>query len=267
MPGHTNWQPYKTHVQGGIRNGNFINAQFVLISAGPPFLQDLGVANVVDPVNAGGNDVVFPIGLTQNLAISQNKSVSRIFEIGSDRSYFITGRSVGQLSLSRVMYHGPSLLRAAYAYYGTGSELGTYAIDSLYESTGKLDPLNFPFTDAVGGGATAEDLSNSKVAVKNGLHGVRVPPGFDNWFINLASDLFSQPIGLLIQLKDNEENDYGAVYLENCMIPSHSMAMDSQGLILQESVAIQYERLVPIQNTAVKLVDTIVPDPQGARAF
>ena len=263
MPGHSNWQPYRTHVQGGLREGNFLNGQFVLICAGPPHLSDIGAAGGV----LGGSDVAYPIGLTQNIALTQNKAVSRIFEIGSERSYFITGRTIGQLSLSRVMYHGPSLLRCMYAYYGTGSEPGTYAIDQIFESSGRTNPLNFPFIAGDAAGAEASDLAESQTQVKGGLHGVRIPPGFDNMFINLASDLFAQPIGLLLIFKDNEENDVASVYLEQCYIPTHSLALDSMGLIVQESVGIQYERIVPISNTQVRLVDSIVGDPSGANAF
>jgi len=77
MPGHSNWQPYRTHVQGGLREGNFLNGQFVLICAGPPHLSDIGGAGAGAVL--GGADVAYPIGLTQNIALTQNKAVSRIF--------------------------------------------------------------------------------------------------------------------------------------------------------------------------------------------
>jgi hypothetical protein len=264
MPGLSNWQPYRTHVQGGLREGNFINGQFVLLSAGPPHLQDISAASVANPL-AGGADVVYPIGITQNVAMSQNKAISRIFEIGSERSYFIAGRSVGQLSLSRVLFHGPSLLRVLYAYYATaGADVGTYPIDPLYFSEGTDNPLNYPFIQGEQGSRASD---STKARIKSGLHGVRVPPGFDNFFVNLASDLFAQPIGLLLTLRDNEENNYGSIYLEQCYVPTHSFGVDAQGLIVQESVGIQYERMVPIKSVAVKLVDSILDDPAGAMSY
>jgi hypothetical protein len=262
MPGLKDWNPYETHVQGGLREGNFLNGQFVLICAGPPHLADLGgTAAAGDAANSEGNDVVFPIGLTQNIALSQNKAVSRMFEIGSERSYFITGRTIGQLSLSRVMYHGPSLLRCLYAYYNTSESGGGTPIDSLFVSEGASASTNFPFTQQEGD--SLPESNSSQVNLKSGLHGVKIPPGFDNVFMNLASDLFSQPIGLLLVFRDNEENNVASVYLEQCYVPTHSMALDSQGLIIQESVGIQYERLIPIQGTSVKLVDKIIADPVG----
>lgn len=262
MPGVSDWSPYKTRMQGGLRDGNFLNAQFVLLAAGPPRVADIG-----DFESSGAaGEIAYPIGITQNVALSQNKAVSRIFEIGSERSYFICGRTIGQLSLSRVMYHGPSLLKSLYAYYGSDNSAGgTYAIDSLFESAGKSNPLNFPFTST--GSSSAPDTNESQVRIDGGLHQVRVPPGFDNLFLNLASDLFSQPIGLLLVFRDNNENDVASVYLENCYVPSSSLAFDSQGLIIQEAVSILYERIVPIEGTAVKVVDTIIPDIQGAAAY
>jgi hypothetical protein len=264
MPGLSDWSPYKTHVQGGLRAGQFVNGQFVLICAGPPFLEDIGGGSAVGGADAGAVEVVYPIGLTQNFTLSQNKAISRIFEIGSDRSYFMSGRSVGQVTMFRVMYHGPSLLRSLYAYYGQDSGNGV-KIDPLYQSLGAINPNNFPFTD--GGGNSAVEGSGTLTKISGGLHEVQIPPGYDNMFINLASDLFSQPMGLLLILKDNAENNVSYTYLENCRIPSHTLAIDSQGLIAQESVSIQYERLVPIKVTAVKLLDKILPDLQGGSSF
>lgn len=245
--GLQNWAPYKTHVQGGLKEGNFLNGQFVLICAGPPFFSDISFPEA----GAGADGVmVYPIGLTQNIALSQNKAISRIFEIGSDRSYFISGRSVGQLSLGRVVYHGPSLLRALYAYYDTRTDTdgGSYGVRPLIETGGAGV---FPFQ--TGG------TDNTKA----GLHSVKIPPGYDNMFMNLASDLFSQPLGLLLVFKDNEENTIASVYLDQCYVPQHSMAVDSQGLIMQESVGIQYEKMVPIKLPQLDLIDGMPQDLTG----
>ena len=195
------------------------------------------------------NTIVYPIGLTQNIALSQNKAISRIFEIGSDRSYFISGRSVGQLSLGRVVYHGPSLLRCMYAYYDTtNGGPDEYRIRPLMETAGMgINPFA---TDGADG-------------VSSGLHSVKIPPGYDNMFLNLASDLFSQPLGLLLIFKDNEENNIASVYLDQCYIPQHSLAVDAQGLLIQESVGIQYEKMVPIKLAQLNLVSGILADDTG----
>jgi hypothetical protein len=232
----SNWSPYKAHVQGGLREGNYLNGQFILICAGPPFFSDMGGA---------ATSTVYPIGLTQNVALSQNKAISRIFEIGSDRSYFIAGRSVGQLSLGRVVYHGPSLLRCLYASYSSPGGDGSYAIDPL-----------------VSGVNTAATIMDGATPAKSSgvRHGIRIPPGYDNMFLNLASDLFSQPIGLYLVFKDNEKRTVGSIYLDQCYVPTHSIAVDAQGLIVQESVGIQYERMVPVKTTDISLLDNVLSD-------
>lgn len=250
MAGLKDWSPYSKYVQGGLKDGNFANGQFVLICAGPPHMSNFG-----GPAALGRSDVVYPIGLTQNVSLSHNRAISRIFEIGSERSYFIAGRTVGQLSLSRVYYHGPSLLRCMWAYY---ADTGDYPnVQSLLEnSPGAADPANHPYA---GGPALG-----SSPATTGGLHDVKIPPGFENVFLNLASDLFSQPIGLFLILRDSEENSLAAAYLEQCYVPTHTWATDSQGLVIQESVGVQFERLVPVNTNSVALlrglVDSGAPD-------
>ena len=244
--GLANWQPQATHVQGGLKEGNFLSGQFFIICAGPPFYTQVGFPDAAGADDNIADTTVFPIGLAQNIAMSQNQAISRIFEIGSNRSYFITGRSVGQISFGRIMYHGPSLLRCLYAYYDTSgvADPNAFQVRPLYQNGEGVRPF---LTD---GTQTA--------AVSPNLHTVRVPPGYDNMFLNLASDLFSQPTGLLLMMKDNEENTVAAVYLEQCYVPQHSMAVDANGLIMQESVGIQFERIQPIQLAQLGIVDTFL---------
>lgn len=256
MPNVADWSPYTHRVQGGLREGNFINSQFALICAGPPFMRNLSSSIGTVPTGSGKSGVsnlaVYPIGLVQSMSLGQSKNFSRFFEIGSDRAYFISGRSVGQMSLGRVLYHGPNLLRALMAYYDTSADetANAYKVKSLFDTTGQASPFGVPpFSNA--------DLKEPTAGGQKKLHSVKVPPGYENFFMNLASDLFSQPMGLLFILKDNNETTYGAFYLEQCYIPSHQFGFESQGLIVQESCSIQYERLVPIRMAQLDLVRDI----------
>lgn len=249
MPSIGNWNPSGDHVQGGMREGNFVNGQFIVLCAGPPFLKNLSAAG--GNVNDVGSLKVYPVGLCQNIGLSQSKNIQRIFEIGSDRSYFISGRSVGQLSLSRVMYHGPSLLRVLYAYYDTSNDPSGFQIRPLMGTSGAASPFGVaPFRKQDGAGNPGTDN-------KGPLHSVKVPPGYDNFFINLASDLFSQPFGLMLLAKDNNDTTIGAVYMEQCYVPNLQFGIDAQGLIVQESCGIQYEKIVPIKQTQLGLVQDI----------
>ncbi len=239
----SDWSPYSNYVQAGLVDGAYANAGFTMLAAGPPRLANIGgAAAIAGAVSGGGqaaNQIVFPIGIIQNFNLSHTRQFSRIFEIGSERSYFIAGRTVGQLGLGRIYYHGASLLRILYAYY-----------QDLIPPT--LVPAMFP---------------NAGAASQSNPHDVIIPPGYDNIYVNLASDLFAQPIGLLMYVRDINLNTLAAVYFEACYLPNHSWATDAQGVLIQESVAVQFERAVPVQVSELTLVtNTTSSNSGGANA-
>jgi hypothetical protein len=222
------WQPYDRYVQAGLTDGQFLNASFTLLAAGPPRLANIANLVFVGDQSTPSDDIVFPIGVVQNFNLSHNRQFNRMWEIGSERSFFIAGRTVGQLGLSRILYHGPSLLRVLYAYYQD-----------------MVPPTLVP--SVIG----AHNIGALTVA---NAHDVKIPPGFENMYLNLASDLFNQPIGLMAYFRDSNEDTYGSIYLESCYIPNHTIATDAQGTIMQENAAVQFERAVPIAVSALALV-------------
>lgn len=223
------WKPYERFVQGGLVDGQFLSAAFTMIAAGPPRLANIGGSTGAAAslsADGAGKDWAMPIGVVQNIGLSHNRNWSRFWELGSERSYFISGRTTGQLQLSRIMYHGPSLLRMLYAYY-----------QDLIPPT----VVNFVFP-------------NQAPATIANPHDVKIPPGYENIFLNLASDLFSQPIGLLMYFRDSNEDTVGATYMEGAYIPSHQIATDAGGTVIQESVAVQFERAVPVAVKGLALI-------------
>lgn len=223
------WSPYSAFVQAGLKDGQYANASFTLLAAGPPRLANIGgAAALANSLNGGAaaNQIVLPLGLVQNFNMAHTRQISRIFEIGSERSYFVSGRTVGQIGLGRLYYHGASLLRALYAYYS-----------DLIPPT--LVPAMFP---------------NQGAATMANPHDVVIPPGYDNIYVNLASDLFSQPVGLLLYMRDSNQDTLSATYFEACYVPNHNLGTDSQGVLIQESAAIQFERAVPVQVSGLTLI-------------
>ena len=232
------WAPYTSYVQGGMVDGAYANAGFTMLAAGPPRLANIGGAAAISSTMPGGNlnltagtgtgadQIVHPIGIVQNFSLSHSRQFSRIFEIGSERSYFIGGRTVGQIGLSRIYYHGASLLRVLYAYYQDLT--GPVTVPAMWNNTGRTF------------------MSNP--------HDVIIPPGYENIYLNLASDLFAQPIGLMMYIRDVNQDTLGAVYFEGSYIPNHTWATDSQGVLIQESVQVQFERAVPVGVSALSLI-------------
>lgn len=226
----SDWSPYANYVQAGMVDGRYATAGFTMLAAGPPRLANIGGAVGLGAAVSGSgqaaNQIVMPIGIVQQYNLSHARNFSRIFEIGSERSYFIAGRTVGQLGLARVYYHGASLLRILYAYY---SDLVPPTL---------VGPM-FP---------------NAGAAVMSNPHDVVIPPGYENIFLNLASDLFAQPVGLLTYIRDVNLSTLAAGYFEACYVPNHTWATDSQGVLIQENVTLQFERMVPVSCAALSLI-------------
>ena len=229
MATFSEWSPYEKFVQAGMVDGEFLNAGFTVLAAGPPRLANIGGSTAVGGAldqGVGADQMVMPIGVIQNVNLSHNRTFNRIFEVGSERSYFISGRTIGQLSIARILYHGPSLLRMLYAYYEDA--IPPTIVDAVFPNAGVISVAN--------------------------PHDVIIPPGFENLFMNLASDLFNQPVGILMYVRDSNMKTYGAVYMESCYVPNHTWATDAQGVIIQESAAIQFERAVPVAVSAISLI-------------
>jgi hypothetical protein len=226
------WKPNTNYVQSGIDGNRYVTAKYSLIAVGPPRLAQVGgAAAFAGSVAANGQqgigEIIHPLGVVQQFSLSNSKQWSRIFEIGSERSYFIPGRAVGQLQLGRVFMHGASILRMMYAAFEDGA-LPT-AIESMLP------------------GGVAAAMSNP--------HNVIVPPGFENVFMNMGSDLFDQLFGLCWYIKDNNEDTMGANYFESCNAPNHGIQTDAQGLLYSESLSVQFERMIPVNTgTAVPLI-------------
>lgn len=219
---YANWDFQKYRVAQGVTGGQFINAESTLIAAGPPTL------------TASSNADVFPIGLLETFGLQQSRQLQRIFEIGSSRSYFIPGRTIGSVTLGRTFYSGPNILKAMYAYYS-----GT------------------------AGDADVTKLINvGYVTNKDGWR----TPGFGNFFIDLASALFAQPTGLACYFKDSNTDTYGGFYLENCYVQGHQMTVSSGSVLIMEGASLQYDLLVPINVAADALTYTAAQAVEAAAA-
>ena len=224
------WNYFNRNVQSGLLEGRFMSAAYTLVAAGSPRLAAVPGATAENVVL--GDDIAWPMGVLQNVNLSQNAQIMRIWEIGSERSYFVRGRTVGQIGFGRAMYHGPSMLRAMYAYLSASG--WNVAFDALYQNASR----------------TVLNTSGNP----GGKQDYALPPGFENMWLDLASDVFSQPIGELLMFRDSNEDTVGAIYLEYSYVTNHSLNTDAGGTLLTESVAVLYERMVPIDVQAVALI-------------
>jgi hypothetical protein len=241
------WDFQNHHVQTTLSGQQFIAAQTVLIAAGPPRLAQAGfsIGEVLNnPPNVEGTGGIFnntgtgqkssvspagllggkatfawPMGVTESVGIAQNKQLTRLFEIGSRRSYFIVGRTVNSATIARTLYDGPNLLRALYAYYPRSFHANQAAVDSIDDLLAVRDTDFVPL--------------------------LRVA-GYADFFINLDSDLFDHPFGLLLMFLDSQNQIYGACYAEDCFLQNHQFGVSSQANLIGEGVTLQFDQLLPI---------------------
>jgi hypothetical protein len=226
------WRFFEQNVQSGLLEGRYMNAAFTMLAAGPP---RLGAVSFTNPAAVGEElgDIAYPIGILQSFNIGINSQWMRLWEIGSERSYFVRGRTQGQIGLGRIMYHGPNLLRVLYAYLGSSAPDG-FNFESLY--------LN-----------SAKSLLNTK-GVEQTKERYVLPPGYENLWMDLASDVFTQPVGLLLYMRDSNEDTVGAFYIEYCNVANYGFSTDAGGTILSEQASVLYERIVPIKLEVVDLI-------------
>jgi hypothetical protein len=215
-----NWKFKENYVRKDTQPGQYAGADSTLICAGPATITGQG---------AGSPDLaqkVTPIGYLENFTLQQSKQLQRLFEIGSQRSYFVPGRVMGSISLGRVYYHGSSLLRMLYGAY-----------------------------------LPAQDGGDEPVYAGSG---VTVEPGSNSFWLNLASDIFNVPHGLAMFFKNASEQTIGASYIENNYIQGHQISISAGSVLIMEGASCQYDRLVPIKVDDPKFIDP-VKDP-GVKA-
>ena len=242
-----NWNPETEHLTNGYVPGQHMSAKQVFVAAGPPLLgqMNIGVQERGANVRPVG-DIVYPLGMLQSWALQMNQAITQLFEIGSGRSYFMAGHSVGQLSLSHVLVHGPNLLRMLMAWVKQADDTSFIKIDQMVDASLGAMAHWVDSGDGEDGGALREDNFPT----------IHIPPGYDNHYFNLASDLFKLPHGLYFLLRDTRGNNMSSFYLEQCYIPGFQLGTSAQGIVLEESLSVRYERMVPIPINAVRLLDT-----------
>ena len=156
---------------------------------------------------SGGASSLIPIGLVDNIQMQTNAQLMRLFEVGSNRSFFTRGKSAPSISMSKVLADQQNILAA----------LSQAAYRPLLSTGGQSGP---------------------------GVSGQSV-------MMNLDSEYFSVPFGLLIVMKTRGGGDgtgivLAANYLEYCMFSNYSFSVASQQPVIAENIAIEYDRLVPV---------------------
>ena len=170
-----------------------------LLFAGPARFTGLG--------SSGSADLV-PIGLLDNMSFSQDTGLMRLFEIGSNRSFFTRGKTTHAVSMSKLLADQANIVYALSqnAYRPAQAVAGTSA-------------------PGAAGSNIMMNLDSEFFAVPFGLLVVMKTRG-------AGADGYGKPLT--------------ALYLESCMFQNYSFAVASTQPVIAENVSIQYDRPVPV---------------------
>ena len=192
---------------------NFLSSESVLVCAAPSEFTETA---------ASINNLV-PIGLVENAAVQQSKQLQQLFEIGSRKPFFVPGRVSVSSNLSRVLFNGPSLLKAMYRFNKAGTMANINGND---------------YHGAAAGGTVSTDDKDNAVYT-------------EDFYINLASEFFNAPIGLAFLMRDMEQNAYGGFHLGGCFIQGHQFSMAAQQTVLLENVSLRATTVTPVKGALI----------------
>jgi hypothetical protein len=204
----TNWNFREWHVGSdqGGKNTNAITSENVYVAAGPARLSDVG---------ADFTTRVVPLGMVESFSMNQQKMVQQIRELGSRRSYHVSSYATGNVSLSRVMYAQASLLKM------------------LTMANGDIEDIDNP---AGPDSLSYQDYGSDSAVATNDA----------SFWINLQSEVFDRPIGLLIYMLDQRNIPYGSCYIEDAMIQNHGFSLAAAGVTISEQVSMMCDRILPV---------------------
>lgn len=156
------------------------------------------------------------IGMVDGVNYTQQAQLARLFEIGSNRSYFSRGKTISSVSFSRMLADTPSVLKA-------------------------LEKI-----------AAAKYAASGVTPYARGTSLAGAPNS--NLYLNLDSETLATPFGILLLFKTRGDvgtattrgKVLGAVYLESCMFSGYNFSLQSQSPVIQEGVSIEFDRTVPV---------------------
>lgn len=212
---------YKGEYMSDLAQGEEGYERFATHSASPDTTALFSGPARFSGINAnstGSEGKLIPIGLADGLQISTNIQLSRLFEIGSSRSFFTRGKEMNGLSLSKVLADQKNILAA------------------LRQSALDTSVLNDEGTKAPG------SESNPDIMLNLGSEYFAVPFGLLVVFKTRGGRKSSQSI----LSTSTSGKILTGVYLEYCMFSNYGFGVSSGAPSIMEGVSIEFDRIVPV---------------------
>lgn len=201
---------WKGEYMSSLSGGNEGLERFSQLSATPDTTQLYAGPARFSAIAQRGAAALTPIGMTQGFSLSSGVGVMRLFEIGSNRSFFTRGKSAPSITLSRFLADEKNIIAAL---------LQNAATSDLY--------INAEGTKAAG--------SDSNIMINLDSEYTNVPFGL---LVVLKTKGSNNP--------SNRGKVLAAVYLESCMMEGYGFSVDATAPVIQEGISIQFDRIVPV---------------------
>jgi len=154
------------------------------------------------------------VGVLQNFAVQQGRSVVPHQAIGSARTFFQASKTSVSGNIGRLFVNGKNLYRALY--------------DNMFDKN------------------TGAYLLDGKLTSKTNL-----PPhakGNTNYLANLDSRMFLVPFGMAVIYRDKLQNEIGGIYIEMMVIPNWSTNISAGSPTLVEGTSFLADRVLAINS-------------------
>lgn len=209
----TQWKPNSKHVDQSIQEGISTSSANILMAVGPSRMSEITGSTGYGP---------FLEGLTRTSA-----NVVSVGAVGS--------ASVSQSRPTKVVFEIGSKLQ----YNVPTNVSGSISLSRVFLNGASLMKALYSFkSDA--DMAELEADNDSPGDLNSGL------------WINMASSLFDQPIGILFWVKDNKKRNVGAYYFENCSVQGLSFSLYAGGGVFSEGTQIIFDTVKPVKLSSYK---------------
>lgn len=157
---------------------------------------------------SGGTTALIPVGLVDGISYQQTPQLQRLFEIGSNRSFFTRGKTMSTISFSKMLADQNNMLMAL--------------TQNSYIPNG---------VDTAASPATASTTPN-------------IAMNLDSEYFNLPFGLmllFKTRGG-----NGGDGTILSAIYLEYCMFGNYNFSISSGSPVIMDGVSIEFDRTVPV---------------------
>jgi hypothetical protein len=159
---------------------------------------------------SGNASSLVPIGLADNISVQTDAGLARLFEIGSNRSFFTRGKSTNAMSMTKLLADQANILMAltVNAYRPAVADQGVEAPTATSPNT-------------------------------------NISMNLDSEYFGVPFGLL-----LISKTKGAGLSGYGkvlaAVYCEYCMFQNYSFSIVSTQPVISEGPSMQFDRMVPV---------------------